>query len=94
CRFRDVLAVPVTGAWTLTTVADDGVQLFIDDEIVVDDDGTHSAREVDGDVALTAGDHDIEVHYFEAGGGERLEVRWQGPERQREAIPASALRRR
>lgn len=93
CRFRGLLDVPATGTWTFFTTADDGVQLLIDGEIVVDDDGLHGAHDVAGDVALTAGAHALEVRYFEATGGEMLQVRWQGPTRSKALLPATSLRR-
>lgn len=92
-RFSGHLAVPADGLYTFSTTSDDGSQLLIDGQVVVDNDGLHGAIERTGTVALLAGAHRIEVRYFEAWGGDALEVAWQGPGIGRGPIPASALSR-
>jgi hypothetical protein len=47
--------------------------------MVVDNDGLHGMEEQSGTITLTAGMHTIEVIMFEAGGGEGLEVEYEGP---------------
>jgi len=92
-RFAGYLDVPVAGTWTLATTSDDGSRLWIGSTLVVDNDGLHGAQERSGTIALQAGRHALTVDFFEASGGESLEVRWQGPGTARQIIPASALRR-
>jgi len=47
---------------------------------VVDHDGTHTLEsEESGTVNLKAGQHDIEVQFFEISGGDALLASWQGP---------------
>lgn len=90
-RFTGHLAVPADGLYTFATTSDDGSRLFIDGVMVVDNDGLHGAVERTGTVGLKAGSHRIEVQFFEAGGGDSLEVAWQGPGMAKAPIPASAL---
>jgi PA14 domain len=90
-RFRASLAVPTAGDWTFFTTSDDGSRLLINDAIVVDNDGLHGPQERNGLVTLTAGRHDIEVQFFEQGGGEVLTVEWSGPELPRTTIPDAVL---
>lgn len=45
--------------------SDDGANLYIDRELVVDNDGTHPARERVGAVRLNHGVHEIRVSYFQ-----------------------------
>jgi hypothetical protein len=55
------------GAFRFRVTSDDGARVFIDDTLVIDDDGYHAARAAEGVVRLTAGPHRIAVPY------------WQGP---------------
>jgi hypothetical protein len=90
-RFTALVRVPADGLWSFTTRSDDGSQLFIDGELVVDNDGRHGPTEQTGEIELVAGHHEIVVTLFEWIGGETLEVFWEGPGVPRQAIPAEAL---
>jgi hypothetical protein len=91
CRYTGFIEVPATGVYTFYTNSDDGSQLFIGGERVVDNDGLHGAIQRSGLVGLLAGKHAIEVRYFEAWGGESLLVSWSGPGLERTPIPAAVL---
>ncbi len=45
--------------------SDDGSKLFIDNKVVIDNDGQHGTQERDGTIALKPGKHTIEVQYFQ-----------------------------
>jgi hypothetical protein len=77
--------------YTFTVNSDDGSRLFIADVQVVDNDGSHSATEVTGDIALQKGKHPFRLLYFEDVGGERLTVQYEGPGVPRQAVPARAI---
>ena len=64
-RFRGQLAVDTPGEWTFALYSDDGSKLFIDGQLVVDNDGIHAPRLEGGSVKLTAGMHPVEIHYFQ-----------------------------
>jgi len=91
--FEGYLVVPETGLWTLSTESDDGSRLFIDGQLVVDNDGLHGMVDRSGQVALEAGYHRIRVEFFENFGGAGEIVRWQGPGTARAVIPATAFRK-
>ena len=57
------------GIYTFNLLSDDGSTLKINGELVVDNDGPHSPREVTGQKALAKGLHPIEVKYFDHNGG-------------------------
>lgn len=78
-RYHGYLQVDTPGDYIFYTSSDDGSQLFVDQALVVDNDGLHSLQEASGTVTLAAGFHEIEVTMFEAGGGEALFVSWEGP---------------
>jgi hypothetical protein len=91
-RFTGVIDIPTSGLYTFFTKTDDGSQLLIDGQVIVDNGGLHGAVERKGTVGVLAGKHMIEVRYFEAWGGESLQVTWQSPDMAAPAaIPTSAL---
>lgn len=73
-RFESWLKIPHSGYYKFFTYSDDGSVLLIDGQVVVDNDGGHSAKRENGIVALEAGFHKIEVLYFEDYMGEKLNV--------------------
>ncbi len=89
--FDGYLDIPTTGVWRFATLSDDGTRLFLDRQLVVDNDGSHAARMREGAVALEAGLHHFLLHYFQDHGGAELQVYWQGPESDRELIPTTAF---
>ena len=89
--FEGLIDIPHRGVYNFYTFSDDGSVLRINDELVVDNDGSHSLRRRDGKVALEAGLHKIEVIYFENYMGEFLEVGWSGKSIREETIPDHVL---
>ena len=59
------------GAYRFSLTSDDGSKLWIDDRLVLDNDGIHFAMEASNSVNLTPGIHDIRIAYFQ---GPRMEV--------------------
>ena len=90
-RFNSRVAVETAGAYTFYTRSDDGSRLYVDGELVVDNDGLHPFTEKVGVVTLSAGEHDIRVDYFEKNGGDALEVLWSGPGITKQIIPDSVF---
>ena len=72
--FKSYIKIPERGVYRFYTNSDDGSKLYIDGQVVVDNDGSHSLKRVDGKVALEAGFHEIEVRYLENYMGQALEV--------------------
>lgn len=64
-----LINIPDDGIYTFALLSDDGSMLTIDDEVVVNNDGPHSPKEVIGQKALKAGFHPIEIRYFDHNGG-------------------------
>ncbi len=91
-QFQGMIQVPTDGIYTFYTRSDDGSALWIHNQMVVDNDGLHGPQEVQGQIALKAGFHPFEVRYFEAGGGETLRVLIEGPDMEKQSVPASMLK--
>ncbi len=89
--FNGYILIPTAGTYTFYTSSDDGSRLFINGNSVVNNDGTHGCQERNGQVTLPAGFAQIRVAYFENGGGECFEVRWQGPGVPKQFIPDEVL---
>jgi alpha-mannosidase len=90
-RYSGFITVPKDGIYTFFVNADDGAKLFIGSAEIVDNGGTHSAREASGAVALRAGTYPIAVAYFDRGYEDILEVRVSGPDMEKQIVPTSML---
>lgn len=89
--FTGYVKVPEKGIYTFYTVSNDGSRLLIGEELVVDNDGPHGAREASGQIALESGYHPLRLEYFQAGGGRALEVLIAGPEIPKQPVPPNML---
>lgn len=86
------LTVEQAGTYMFQLTSDDGSELIIGDQLVVDHDGLHGATSKEGSVTLTEGVHALRVNYFEATGGEQLTLKWQRPgESTYSVVPTEAL---
>jgi uncharacterized repeat protein (TIGR03806 family) len=93
-RFTGFITIPAAGAYRFFLSSDDGSRLRIGPRVVVDNDGQHGMGAKDGAITLDAGEHAIDVGYFQSGGGSGLSLEWSGPDGVRAPVPATALRRR
>ena len=89
--FTGYIKVEKNGKYTFYTTSDDGSQLYINGQQLVDNDGLHAARERSGRVQLSSGYHKIEVRYFENAYAENLAVSYQGPGVSKQTIPDAVL---
>jgi len=65
------------GTYRFHTLTDDGVRLWVDSQLIIDDWHDHPARERTADVTLTAGEHDIKMEYYENGGFAVAKLWWE-----------------
>lgn len=87
------ITVPTTGEYTFTSLNDDGFNLFIDGNKIIDDWTAHSAKENSGKIRLEAGkEYAINAAYFEKTGSATARFYWTGPGIAKSIIPESALR--
>jgi hypothetical protein len=75
------------GDYTFYLKSDDGSKLYVDDRLVVDNDGDHSLLELQGAAKLTAGKHRLRIEFFEAGAEAILELGVEGPGMERQPLP-------
>ena len=91
-RFRGKLAIETAGTYTFALNSDDGSKLYINQNLVVDNDGIHTPRYVRGSLELAAGMHHIEIHYFQ-GQPYQIALQWfyQPPNGQEQIVPPEMI---
>lgn len=89
--FRGYIHVKKRGVYTFYTISNDGSRVYIQDQLVVDNDGPHGARERFGQVALAPGYHPIKVEYKQIGGSKHLEAFVKEPGKAKRLIEAEEL---
>ncbi|MFK7891923.1 MAG: discoidin domain-containing protein [Granulosicoccus sp.] len=78
-RQSATLLIPQNGTYEFATLSDDGSQLFIDGNLVVDNNGLHDVQRRQGTVTLARGEYPVTVTYFKRDGAQSLQVLWSGP---------------
>ena len=73
-RATGTITIPSSGTWTFGTNSDDGSRLRINGRNVINDDTLHGPQDRFGRVTLDAGQHELELIYFERGGGAEVEL--------------------
>lgn len=91
--FEGFIDVPEDGWYHLAIESDDGSLLWIDNELLVNNDGLHGMIDRWNYIPLQAGRHALRAEFFEAGGGAGLIVRAAGATVPRQPIPATMLSR-
>ncbi|WP_426483655.1 family 20 glycosylhydrolase [Flavobacterium sp. 2] len=83
-KFDGYVFIPETANYTISTLSDDGSKLFIDNELIVNNDGIHWLNEAYGVVKLEKGFHKLNISYFDQIGGTSLTcfIQQEGKEKQ------------
>lgn len=91
-RWEGELQLPREGTYTFYTNSDDGVRLWIDNVLIVDNWTDHGPTEDLGMITLSAASrHQVKLEYYENGGGAVMELRWSGPGVEKQIIPRGNL---
>ena len=80
-RFTGCIEATQAGLYSFSTSSDDGSQLFINDQLVVNNDGLHGLQTVSNSLILDKGLHTVVVTMFERTGGDQLSAQWSSPNR-------------
>lgn len=76
--WEGVIRVTATDTYRFQTVSDDGVRLYVNNVLVIDNWTDHAATtDTSANVALTAGQvYDIRLEFYENGGQAEIRLRW------------------
>jgi GH43 family beta-xylosidase len=78
--------------YTFQTISDDGVRLWVNHQLLLDNWTVHARTTNLSAIPLVAGQlYDLRMDYFENGGGAVAELEWSSPSQPREVIPQSRL---
>lgn len=90
-RWTAKLTTTSAGEHAFFVKADDGVRVFVDDRLLVDDWASHPPKDSSAKVMLAPGEHSLRVEYFQVRGPALLAFEWQPPGGARAAVPEAAL---
>ncbi|SDL95383.1 hexosaminidase [Catalinimonas alkaloidigena] len=89
--FEGNLKITTEGLYTFYLTSQHGSRLFLNDQLIVDNDGLHPKQTKEGQITLAEGDYPIRVEYFDAAWGGDLQVMMEGPNFPKQEIPARLL---
>ena len=91
-RWSGQVLAPAAGTYTFTTLSDDGVRLYVNGQLLIDNWTNHAAVENSGTIALAANQkYDIRLDFYERGGAATIRLSWAYPGRAVQVVPQSAL---
>jgi len=91
-RWTGQVQAILSGSMTFYTTSDDGVRLFIDDQLVIDDWRDHDTTDDAAAVTVAAGrKYNVRLELKESGGGAEIDFGWGNACLPRETIPAAQL---
>ena len=64
------------GTYRFTATSDDGIRVYVDQRVIIDEWHDHAARSYSTDLVLAGGPHEIVVEYYEHGGAAVAQLEW------------------
>jgi hypothetical protein len=90
-RYTGLLHVTEPGAYFFHIEADDGARLILDGNVISEGLIAGQPNTLEATVHLTAGDHPIQIDYFQQGGGTALRLFWSYGDQPLLPVPPTAL---
>lgn len=91
-RFTTKIQIEKEGTYTFYLNSDDGSKLWVNNELVVDNDGDHGVVEKNGSIALNPGTYPMQVVWFNGGGSGWLNVDYQTKTIPKQVLATSILK--
>ena len=91
-RWTGAVQPPLNDTYTFYTVTDDGVRLWINDQLIIDDWVDQPPTERSGSLTLAGQQrYNIRMEYYENAGGAQASLSWGSPSLSKAVIPQSQL---
>jgi hypothetical protein len=92
-RWTGQSLVPVSGAYVFTTVSNDGVRLWVNNQQVINNWTDHSlTTDSSAPINLTAGvSYDVRLEYYDRSGTATIRLLWSYPGQAQVPVPQSVL---
>ncbi|NHC15411.1 PA14 domain-containing protein [Motilibacter deserti] len=91
-RWTGLVIARHTELYTFTTTSDDGVRLWVDERLVIDQWHVQGPTAYSGTILLSAGDsYSVRLEYFEHTAGATAQLRWSSASQPEEVVPADRL---
>jgi hypothetical protein len=92
-RWTGQVKANFSDTYTFYTQSDDGVRLWVNGQLVIDNWTSHSTTENSGTIALVANNwYDIRLEYFQGGGFALIQLKYKSTADVKQIIPSSNLR--
>ena len=91
-NFKTKINIEQEDEYSFFLRSDDGSRLFLNRELIVDNDGEHGVLEKKGSKKLEPGVYDLEVTWFNAGGSGWLDVYYKSNSIPKQIIPTTSFR--
>lgn len=91
-RWSGLVEPQFTQTYTFETQSDDGVRLWVNNQLIINQWNDHPLTIHTGQIALVAGQrYDIKLEFYERGGGAIARLLWSSPSRPKQVVPADRL---
>jgi hypothetical protein len=91
-RWTGSVQAPVSGTFAFHTLSDDGIRLWVNGQLIVNNWTLHGPTENSGSIVLVAGQkYAVKLEYFENTGGATAQLLWTGPGISKQVVPQIRL---
>ena len=90
-RWTGTIYAHVSGTYYFRSYTDDGLRLFIDEQSVIDEWWDFPPTSLYGQIELEIGVHELEMEYYEMGGGAVAQLYWTPPGSAETIVQPSAV---
>lgn len=90
-QFKSFIQIDKAGKYSFYVTSNDGSKLYIDNNLLVDNDGEHGTKEMSNSLSLEKGRHLIRIDYFQSGGQKTLLAAYSSDDIRYQPIPESIL---
>jgi alpha-L-rhamnosidase len=90
-RLKSFIQIDKPGKYTFYLTSNDGSNMYLDGQLLIDNDSEHGAKEMSNTINLDKGRHAICVDYFQGGGGKVLSLSYSSDEISYQPVPEYLL---